>query len=637
MAKKKPKRPKRILKRPTQPIRRREEPVHDIPDRRVMDGVMRRLMGELVGSREETPLSKAQDLMDKAFESHDPMKRVELAKKALELSPDCADAYVVLAEQTKSRKEALELFEKGVAAGERALGPEAFQNHVGDFWGLIETRPYMRAREGLASLLWTMGRRDEAIGHLQDMLRLNPNDNQGVRDTLVGWLLAEGSHEKLVRLLEQYNEDSATWAYTKALVAFRQHGDTAETRKLLELAKAANKHVPAYLLSQEPLPREQPAYYSPGDRNEAALYAVSALSGWRETPGATAWLKATEQGKKKKRSKDPTPESQGPTPAVKEQLQELSQVFDVWQADFRLMPHWIRIDGEPARPWIVLITSRSDDLVLAHDIIDEPPSSNLLWDVLAKAMTKPAMGEPHRPTELQVRSDERWDELEPHLDEIGITVVPTEELDQLDDVFGGLARHLAGDGPPGLLEMPGIKPEQVAGFYRAAAGFYRRAPWRKLGYETAIKIECDRFESGPWYAVVMGQSGLTFGLALYDDLKMLEKLWAGEMSDEESSRETVALTVTFDDETGIPVADLDASRRLGWEVAGPEAYPSIFRKERGLSIRPPLAWELELMEGCLRAVPAFVARHRPDDLSTRRMTVPVAPGDLGLILSWVEH
>ncbi|MGA8350145.1 MAG: hypothetical protein WB773_20310, partial [Isosphaeraceae bacterium] len=187
MAKKKRKLPKRILKRPTEPIPM-EEPVPELPDRRAMEGFMRGLLGGLVGSREETPLSKAQDLMYKAFESHDPMERVELAKKALELSPDCADAYVLLAEQTKRRKEALELFEKGVAAGERALGPEAFQEHVGHFWGLIETRPYMRAREGLASLLWTVGRRHEAIGHLQDMLRLNPNDNQGVRDTLAGWL-----------------------------------------------------------------------------------------------------------------------------------------------------------------------------------------------------------------------------------------------------------------------------------------------------------------------------------------------------------------------------------------------------------------------------------------------------------------
>ncbi len=345
-------------------------------------------------------------------------------------------------------------------------------------------------------------------------------------------------------------------------------------------------------------------------------------------------LKAMEPGTKK--SKHSTPDAEGPTPPVKEELQHLPQAFDVWQADFRPTPNWVTIGGEPARPWVVLITSRSDDLVLTHEIAWEQPSSDLLWDVLAKAMRQPAAGKPHRPIELQLRPDERWNGLKPHLDAIGITVETTEQLDQLDFVFRDMARHVYGDVSPGLLDMPGIKPEQTAGFYQAAAGFYRRAPWRKLGDETAIKVECDRFESGPWYAVVMGQSGLTFGVALYDDLKTLESLWWGDMADKENSRETVALSVTFDDETGVRVADLDASRRLGWEVAGPAAHPSIFRKERGLSMRPPLAWELELMEGCLRAIPAFVARHQPDDLSKHKMTVPVAQGDLSLTLSWAE-
>jgi tetratricopeptide (TPR) repeat protein len=599
-----------------------------------MERVMWKLMDDVAGPREETPLTKAQDLMYEAFESQDPRERVEAARKALGISPDCADAYVVLAENTKNRKEARELFENGVAAGERALGPEAFRDAVGHFWGLIETRPYMRAREGLASTIWTMGQRDEAIAHLQDMLRLNPGDNQGVRYTLAGWLLAEKRDEELARLFDQYDEETALWAYSKALLAFRRHGDAPESRRLLERARKANRHVPAYLLGQKPLPTERPGWYSPGDRNEAVFYAGSALSGWRETPGATAWLKAMQPSAKG--AKDPDPVAQGPTTSVKQRLQNLAQRFDVWQAGFRLTPHWIKIAGEPVRPWAVLITSRSDDLVLAHELIMEgPPSSDLLWDVLARAMSKPAAGEPHRPTELQVHVDERWDDLQSHLEEIGISVVANEELDQFDAVFRDMARHIGGDAPPGLLDMPGIKPEHVAGFYQAAAGFFRRAPWRKLGYQTAIKIECDRFESGPWYAVVMGQSGLTFGMALYDDLKTLEKLWTREMSDEQSARETTALSVTFDDETGSAAADLDASRRFGWEVAAPEAHPSIFRKERGLSIRPPLAWELELMEGCLRAVPAFAARHRPDDMSRHKMTVPVASGDLSLMLSWV--
>ena len=58
--------------------------------------------------------------MYQAFGTPDPEQRVKLAKQAIDLSPDCADAYVLLAEHTKRRKEALELFEKGVAAGEGA-------------------------------------------------------------------------------------------------------------------------------------------------------------------------------------------------------------------------------------------------------------------------------------------------------------------------------------------------------------------------------------------------------------------------------------------------------------------------------------------------------------------------------------
>jgi hypothetical protein len=85
-------------------------------------------------------------------------RRVQFAKDALAVCPDCADAYVLLAEHATSRKDALRLYEQRVAAGERALGAEAFGRDVGHFWGLLETRPYMRAGLGLAHDLWTAGR-----------------------------------------------------------------------------------------------------------------------------------------------------------------------------------------------------------------------------------------------------------------------------------------------------------------------------------------------------------------------------------------------------------------------------------------------------------------------------------------------
>jgi hypothetical protein len=78
-----------------------------------------------------------------------------LAQKALELSPLCADAYVLLAQETaRNLDEAIDLYRQGVEAGKKALGKSAFRDDVGHFWGLLETRPYMRARHGLAQALW---------------------------------------------------------------------------------------------------------------------------------------------------------------------------------------------------------------------------------------------------------------------------------------------------------------------------------------------------------------------------------------------------------------------------------------------------------------------------------------------------
>ena len=94
--------------------------------------------------------------------------------------------------------------------------------------------------------------------------------------------------------------------------------------------------------------------------------------------------------------------------------------------------------------------------------------------------------------------------------------------------FEDLKQYMTEDEPPGLLDMPRVTPEIVGRFFKAAAAFYRKAPWRLLGDENAIKVECDKFQSGPWYAVVMGQSGITLGLVLYEDLDVLKAIWAKE-------------------------------------------------------------------------------------------------------------
>ncbi len=246
--------------------------------------------GQPLAAAPATPLEEAQELVYQALETTGP-RRLRLARRALEIAPDCADAYVLLAEATRDPQEAKRLYEAGVRAGERALGPAAFQDDAGHFWGLLETRPYMRARQGLADVLWHLGERREAIEHLRDMLRLNPGDNQGLRYTLATWLLAVGDDAALAQLLEQYpDEGSATWAYTRALAAFRRHRAGSEADAALREALATNPFVPAYLLGLKQLPRQLPAYVGLGDENEAVAYIAEAAEAWLATPQAIEWL-----------------------------------------------------------------------------------------------------------------------------------------------------------------------------------------------------------------------------------------------------------------------------------------------------------------------------------------------------------
>jgi hypothetical protein len=72
-------------------------------------------------------------------------RRVKLAREALAISEDCADAYIVLAEKLKNGKQRIPLYREAVAAGERALGADWKTKYKGACWGTLETRPVMRA------------------------------------------------------------------------------------------------------------------------------------------------------------------------------------------------------------------------------------------------------------------------------------------------------------------------------------------------------------------------------------------------------------------------------------------------------------------------------------------------------------
>jgi tetratricopeptide (TPR) repeat protein len=200
---------------------------------------------------------------------------------------------VLLAEESHTPESARTLYEQGVAAGERALGPEVFAQEAGHFWGLVTTRPYMRARLGLAQTLESLGRREEAIEHYRELLRLNPGDNQGVRYAFLAALVLAGRDAETAGLLEQFDDEpTALWRYGRALAVFRREGNSPAARACLRAALRTNRHVPQFLTDEGDWPGPAPSFYGLGSREEAVICDDELGEAWRATPDAIRWLRS---------------------------------------------------------------------------------------------------------------------------------------------------------------------------------------------------------------------------------------------------------------------------------------------------------------------------------------------------------
>jgi len=239
----------------------------------------------------ETSLEKAQDIVFRAY-SVKGRRQVHMARQALAVDPNCADAYIMLAERTPLKDKQLEYFTQALQAAERTLAPEIFEEHAGKFWQVVETRPYVRAKFRLAECLIKMSRLQEAAEHLRELLRLNPEDEMWARFWFWPCLLRLGKDDEVEKLLKQNKADkgSCPWDYTRALLTFRQKGDNPLAKRHLNQAIKNNPMCAKYVMNGKAFPTPTPDGRSLFYDQEAA-YAVEVLAkAWHETAGAAEWL-----------------------------------------------------------------------------------------------------------------------------------------------------------------------------------------------------------------------------------------------------------------------------------------------------------------------------------------------------------
>jgi len=243
-----------------------------------------------------SPQQQAQELAYRSMEAPTRRRALALAQQALAKDPDCVDALITLtAAQASSVEDLIDGLKRAVAAGERSLGAPYFAENKGHFWGILETRPYMRARQQLADLLLDTGHVSEAISHFGALLELNPNDNQGVRNVLLGCYLVRDDLEGAGHLLRAYEEDaSAVFSWGRVLERIVS-GDFKSAEQALQHARKHNRFVEPYLTGKKKLPRALPDSYSFGSHEEALICLDSLGEAWVAHTEALIWLLLQDQ------------------------------------------------------------------------------------------------------------------------------------------------------------------------------------------------------------------------------------------------------------------------------------------------------------------------------------------------------
>ena len=234
---------------------------------------------------------EAQQIAFDAMEATSEATARKLAKRALRLDPDCVDALVVLSDvDAHTQIDRIEGLQKAVAAGKRSLGAAFFRQNKGHFWMLIQTRPYMRVLETLGGEMAAVGMNLDAVAIYEEMLALNPNDNQGVREPLLGLYLAVDDAVGAGKLLKRYKEDpSACFAWGRVIERFMAE-DCPGAEAALRKAMRANPFVARQLTGREQVPRGLPDMYELGSMEEATLCQHYLMAAWAAHKEALFWV-----------------------------------------------------------------------------------------------------------------------------------------------------------------------------------------------------------------------------------------------------------------------------------------------------------------------------------------------------------
>lgn len=234
-------------------------------------------------------MEKALDLCQQAYASEGD-HRILLSRQALDLWPDCTEAYLILADATDDLREKLELLNNAVDAGKRIWNEDSTDSNYNYFGMLLEAQPFVYAVLQRGVLLFHLGRFKEAIQDFRDCQRLALIHDPNPLHCLIASLLADGQLDEAETLLRKHKASSSLfWSWANAFFTYLRKGPCAVSTRRLRHAHNLNITVAELLLKKTFYP-PHPIYQTQRSAEDSIMCSHLLRPTWDKNPHMTPWL-----------------------------------------------------------------------------------------------------------------------------------------------------------------------------------------------------------------------------------------------------------------------------------------------------------------------------------------------------------
>lgn len=202
-----------------------------------------------------------------AVEAKSEKKAIKLVKEAIKICPNYIEPYLFLISFEQEGEDVLTELDKVIAREKERLKKEGYFDEIGHFYGIWETRPYIRALHQRALVLLQYGKINLAKKELEEIIKLNEHDNLGARYTLAAIYAYFEDEKNLKKIIKKYNEKNLFFLVPEMFLYYKL-GDNKKTLEILKEIEDDNPYFIETLTSDEIDDIEAEGSYQLGEKSE---------------------------------------------------------------------------------------------------------------------------------------------------------------------------------------------------------------------------------------------------------------------------------------------------------------------------------------------------------------------------------